>query len=369
MKIAILTQPLQYNYGGILQCYALQTILERKGHNVKVLSKPQYNRSYYIIYPLAICKRLIKRFFFGEKVSIFQGPYQQIMQYIRPFIKHYIHFYYKRKWTKKIASHFEAIVVGSDQVWRPAYSQPIEVAFLSFLEGTTIKRVAYAASFGLDNCDEYTSKQLKECSRLLKLFDMVSVREASGISLCQNYFGIKAVQMLDPTLLLDVDDYRKLIKKGHTRPSKGNLFVYILDRTDAKENWVNQIAEEKGLTPFWITNDEENLSLPLEKRIKQSVEQWLRSFDDAKFILTDSFHGCVFSILFRKDFIALGNSSRGLERFISLLGSLRLLDRLILAETDCNEYYESLYPDIDYNQVEKALQELKTKSLDFISAI
>lgn len=369
MKIAILTQPLQYNYGGILQCYALQTVLERMGHRVQVLSKPQYNRSYYVIYPLAVCKRLIKRFLFREKVNIFKGPYQQIIQCIRPFIKHYIHFYYKREWTKKIASHFEAIVVGSDQVWRPAYSQPIEVSFLSFLEGVKIKRIAYAASFGLDNCDEYTSWQLKECSRLLKLFDMVSVRETSGISLCRNYFGIEAIQMLDPTLLLDVDDYRRLIRKGNTQPSKGNLFVYILDRTDAKENLVNQIAEEKGLIPFWVTNDEENLSLPLEKRIKQPVEQWLRSFDDAEFILTDSFHGCAFSILFRKNFIALGNSSRGLDRFISLLSSLCLLDRLILSDTDYGEYYELLSSDIDYNQVEKALQVLKQKSLDFISAI
>lgn len=241
--------------------------------------------------------------------------------------------------------------------------------FLSFLEGVKIKRIAYAASFGLDNCDEYTSWQLKECSRLLKLFDMVSVRETSGISLCRNYFGIEAIQMLDPTLLLDVDDYRRLIRKGNTQPSKGNLFVYILDRTDAKENLVNQIAEEKGLIPFWVTNDEENLSLPLEKRIKQPVEQWLRSFDDAEFILTDSFHGCAFSILFRKNFIALGNSSRGLDRFISLLSSLCLLDRLILSDTDYGEYYELLSSDIDYNQVEKALQVLKQKSLDFISAI
>lgn len=368
MKIAILTQPLQYNYGGILQCYALQTILERKGHNVKVLSKPQYSRSYYVIYPLAVCKRLIKRFLFGENVAIFKGPYQQIVQYIRPFIKHYIHFYYKREWTKKIASHFEAIVVGSDQVWRPAYSQPIEVSFLSFLEGAKIKRIAYAASFGLDNCNEYTSRQLEECSRLLKLFDMVSVREESGISLCRDYFGVEAVQMLDPTLLLDMNDYRVLIRKGNTQPSKGNMFVYILDRTEEKVNLVSQIAEKEGFTPFWVNNDEENISLPLEKRIKLPVEQWIRSFDDAEFVLTDSFHGCVFSILFRKNFIALGNSSRGLERFTSLLGSLGLLDRLLFSNYS-SRYNELLCSAIDYNQVEKTLRGLKKKSFDFISAI
>lgn len=76
MKIAILTQPLYTNYGGILQCYALQTVLERMGHKVQVLTKPQYGRSYYIIYPLAVCKRLFKRFVLGKK-----------LQYLRLLIK------------------------------------------------------------------------------------------------------------------------------------------------------------------------------------------------------------------------------------------------------------------------------------------
>lgn len=368
MKIGIVTLPLHTNYGGILQCYALQTVLNRMGHDVYVLSRPQYSYSYYLIYPLAVCKRLIKRFLLGKKVNIFKGPYQQIVQHIRPFILHNIRFYYRRKWNIKIASCFDGIIVGSDQVWRPVYFNPIEEAFLSFLEGAKIKRVAYAASFGVDNCDEYTTEQLKNCSHLLKMFDAVSVREGSGMSLCRDYFGVEAVQMLDPTLLLDVNDYRVLIRKGNTQPSKGNMFVYILDRTEEKVNLVNQIVEKEGFTPFWVNNDEENISLPLEKRIKQPVEQWIRSFDDAEFVLTDSFHGCVFSILFRKNFIALGNSSRGLERFTSLLGSLGLSDRLLFSNYN-SRYNELLCSAIDYNQVEKTLRELKKKSFDFISAI
>lgn len=78
MRIAILTLPLHVNYGGILQCYALQTILQRMGHDVKVLTKLQYGRSYYIIYPLAVCKRLFKRFVLGKKVAIFKAPHQII---------------------------------------------------------------------------------------------------------------------------------------------------------------------------------------------------------------------------------------------------------------------------------------------------
>lgn len=362
MRILILTLPLYVNYGGILQCYALQTVLERMGHDVQVLSKPRYGSFYYIIYPLAVCKRLLKRFLLGKDVVIFKAPHQIVSQQTDRFIHKYIHQYIKREWTAKIASHFDAFVVGSDQVWRPAYSQPIEEAFLSFLGDSDIKRIAYAASFGVDNCDEYTPEQLKICSQLLQKFNAVSVREASGVLLCRKYFGVDAVQMLDPTLLLDADDYRVLIRNGKTKPSTGEMLVYILDKSEEKIAMVNRIAKEKGLTPFWVTNDEEDFSLPLEERIKPPVEQWLRSFDDTEFVLTDSFHGCVFSIIFRKQFLAIGNKQRGLTRFHSLLELFSLQDRLILFP---NEYKGNL-SSIDYSQVQAQLHILQNQSISFL---
>ena len=361
MKIAILTQPLRTNYGGILQCYALQTVLERMGHKVQVLTKPQYGRSYYIIYPLAVCKRLLKRFILGKKIAIFKASHQIISQHTDRFIHRYIHQYTQREWTAQIASHFDAIVVGSDQVWRPAYSQPIEEAFLSFLGDADIKRVAYAASFGVDHC-EYTEEQRKLCSSLLKKFDAVSVRESSGVQLCQKYFDTKAIQVLDPTLLLSADDYRALIKKGKTQPSNGNLLVYLLDRTKEKEVLVDRIAQAKGLTPFWMSSETTDETLPLKQRIKMPVEQWLRSFDDAKFVLTDSFHGCVFSIIFRKQFFAIGNKERGLSRFQSLLALFSLQDRLILSPDE----YKSNLSSIDYDQVQARLQSLQAQSFSFL---
>ena len=357
----MLTLPLNLNYGGILQCYALQTVLERMGHEVQVLTRPQYGRSYYIIYPLAVCKRLLKRFILGKKVDIFKAPHQIIRQHTDRFIHQYIHQYIQREWTAKIASHFDAIVVGSDQVWRPLYYQPIEEAFLSFLGDAKIKRVAYAASFGVDHC-EYTEEQRKICSSLLKKFKAVSVRESSGVQLCQKYFDTKAVQVLDPTLLLSADDYKALIKKDKTQPSKGNMLVYLLDRTKEKENFVERIAQAKGLTPFWMNSDIDDETLPLKQRIKMPVEQWLRSFDDADFVLTDSFHGCVFSIIFRKQFLAIGNKERGLSRFHSLLTLFSLQDRLILSPDE----YKSNLSSIDYDQVQARLQSLQAQSLSFL---
>lgn len=367
MRILILTLPLYVNYGGILQCYALQTVLERMGHDVQVLSKPQYGRFYYMIYPLAVCKRLLKRFLLGKDVAIFKAPHQIVRQQTDRFIHKYIHQYKKRVWTAKIASHFDAFVVGSDQVWRPAYSQPIEEAFLSFLGDSDIKRIAYAASFGVDNCDEYTPKQLKICSQLLQKFNAVSVRETSGVLLCRKYFGVDAVQMLDPTLLLDADDYRVLIRNGKTKPSTGEMLVYILDKSEGKIALVNRIAKEKGLTPFWLDSPDEQMeNFPFEKRIKMSVEQWLRSFDDAEFVFTDSFHGCIFSIIFRKQFLAIGNKERGISRFYSLLGVFSLMDRLICCEDNDYNLREKINSKIDYKGLFENIETHRLCSFDFI---
>lgn len=367
MKIAILTQPLDTNYGGILQCYALQTVLERMGHEVQVLTKLCYGRSYYIIYPLAVCKRMIKRYMLGKDIAILKAPHEIRRKNLDKFIQQYIHQYKCRTFTEKIAYQFDAIVVGSDQVWRPAYSRPIEETFLSFLGNANIKRIAYAASFGLDNCDEYSKEQLENCSCLLKKFDAVSVRESSGVELCRNYFGVNAVQVLDPTLLLSVEDYKVLINKGDGKSAQGNLIVYILDKTEEKMYLVNRIASERSLIPFWLDcPNEQNESLLLDKQVKMSVEQWLYAFNDASFVVTDSFHGCVFSILFNKQFVAVGNVERGLSRFSSLLNGFSISERLVISIKDYECRKNILDEGIDFETIERVLDELRNKSEFFI---
>lgn len=367
MKIAILTQPLDTNYGGILQCYALQTILERMGHKVQVLTKLRYGSSYYVIYPLAVCKRMVKRYMLGKEVAILKAPHEIRRKNLDKFIQQYIHQYKRRTFTEKIAYEFDIVIVGSDQVWRPAFSKPIEEAFLSFLGDANIKRIAYAASFGLDNCDEYNKKQLENCSCLLKKFDAVSVRESSGVELCRNYFGVDAVQVLDPTLLLSVEDYKVLIDKGNAKSSQGNMLIYILDKTKEKMDLVNRIASEKGLIPFWLDSpNEQNENLSLDKQVKMSVEQWLCAFNNASFVVTDSFHGCVFSILFHKQFIAVGNVERGLSRFNSLLNSFSISERLVTSVKDYESKKNILNGGIDFEPIERILDELRGKSEFFI---
>ena len=236
MKIGILTLPLHTNYGGILQAYALQTVLERMGHEVCLIEKKRKPfRLPLWKAPLVYGKRVLKNLA-GHPYPIF---YEQKVNREEPitrqntdlFIKRYIKRRIVNDFSELKESDFDAIVVGSDQIWRPKYfNGNIEDAYLKFAEGWNIKRIAYAASFGTDEW-EYTAAQTKECARLLKQFDAVSVREASGVDLCRKHFGVEARHVLDPTMLLTAEDYIRLFETAGTPKSPGTLLCYILDET------------------------------------------------------------------------------------------------------------------------------------------
>lgn len=365
MRIAILTLPLHTNYGGILQAYALQTVLERMGHDVCIVEKKRKPVTLPLWKaPLVYGKRILK----NAKGSPFPLFYEQKVNREEPFVRQhtdkFICRYIKRRivgdFSEINESDYDAIVVGSDQIWRPKYfNDNIERAFLDFTEGWDVRRIAYAASFGTDEW-EYTRAQTRRCGRLLKRFDAVSVREASGIDLCREHFGVEAKTMLDPTMLLEKEDYIRLFENANTPKSNGTLLNYILDDTPEKTALTNRIAKERGLVPFRV-NAKSDINLPIENRIAPSVEQWLRGFYDAEFVVTDSFHACVFSILFNKPFLVVGNQKRGLSRFVSLLGMFGLEDRLI---TDLSFIPNSKVVDSKY--VCDCLNEQRHKSIDFL---
>lgn len=360
MKIGILTLPLHTNYGGILQAYALQTVLERIGHEVVVIDTPNV-KSAPSLFTLA--KRLVKRLL-GYRVGVFSEwkhnrVYPIISQHTQPFVDKYIHRRVVNSPNELRANEFDAIIVGSDQVWRPKYYGKIEDAYLAFAKGWHIKRIAYAASFGTDDW-EYTPEQTKTCGELLRMFDAVSVREASGVQLCKEHFGVEAQHVLDPTMLLAKEDYIRLVETADVPKSKGTLLNYILDDSPEKRALIEWVAKEKGLVPFRVNSRIEDHAAPLEERIQPPVEQWLRGFYDAEFVVTDSFHACVFSILFGKPFVVVGNKERGMARFESLLKLFGLEDRLISSIEDYNHI-----GDMMCNQA--TLRERRVISCDFLS--
>lgn len=369
MKIGILTLPLHTNYGGILQAYALQTVLERMGHEVVVFDKilPEPSLSLWKC-PFVYSKRLVNKLLGRKDNIVFLEQYVSkikpiIQQNTNKFIKNYIHRVSFKTFAKiPNADTFNAIIVGSDQVWRPIYfgEDHVDDAFLAFARGWNIKRIAYAASFGVDKW-EYSPLQTETCKSLLHNFDAISVREESGVKLCRECLECKAQLVLDPTMLLDKSDYVKIIKTSNVPKSKGNLLVYILDETPDKTALIKNIADKFNLKPFRVGSNTENIHAPLNERIQPPVEEWLRGFYDAEFVITDSFHACVFAILFEKQFVVIGNKKRGMSRFFSLLSQFGLENRLIGENLNV-----SAVDYIDFTLLRNRLAELKEKAMSFL---
>ena len=367
MKIGIYTQPLLYNFGGILQNWALQTVLKRMGHTVETINQSPYKpMPSLIIY----VKRAVKKYVLRQKVHIrmeisHNKFYDILSTNIRPFIEKNIQ---KRNFfnIKEVSEQdYDAIIVGSDQVWRPKYNLShqlrIEDAFLDFAKDWNILRVAYAPSFGAAEW-EYTPEQERNCAELVKLFDRVSVREDSGVDLCSDHLKVEATVVLDPTLLLKQEDYDALIDASETHSPSGDLLCYFLDESEEVKKLINLIATSKGLQPFMANSRIADPTAPIKERIQQPIEQWLRNFKDAKFVATDSFHACVFSILFGKPFVVLGNKARGVARYDSLLNLFSAKEHLIFS---AEEYDKDLTYDINAVNMSQ-LEEMREKSMDYL---
>ncbi|MFR9542657.1 MAG: polysaccharide pyruvyl transferase family protein [Rikenellaceae bacterium] len=369
MKIAIQTLPLHTNYGGILQAYALQTTLQRMGHEAYVIDKSREPKTLPPVrHVLSFTKRCVKRYILGDKSTVLNPKAQWKLEYpiisqnTQPFIDKYINSLHCKEYTDLPKNCVDAIVVGSDQVWRPKYFGNIADAYLAFAQNWDIKRIAYAASFGTDEW-EYTKSQTVACRELISKFDAVSVREDSAVKLYKERFGIDAQHVLDPTMLLNMEDYIELVNKAETPKSTGNLLVYILDDSSDKSKVVNKIAKQKGLTPFSVNSKIGDMNAPVEERIQPPVELWLRGFMDAEFIVTDSFHACVFSIIFHKPFIAYGNTERGAARFHSLL-SMFGLESQFISSSESLEFERCSC--IDWDKVNIRYEKIKSVSYDFL---
>ena len=359
MRIGIYTQPLRYNYGCLLQAWALQTVLRRMGHDVVTFDPCPYLSLPRTKMPFVYAKRAIKKIY-GQNVTIrreekFNREHDLKIQNLKPFIEANIQKAEFTKVTDIKEGDFDVLMAGSDQVWRPkynrSYGRTIENAFFDFAQQWKhVKRIAYAASFGTDDW-EYTNEQTTRCSELAKLFSAISVREQSGIALCKERLGVTATHVLDPTMLLDRKNYEELIAQcPDTHSPSGNLLCYILDETEQTTNIINHIAKEKGLTPFRANSKVTDKNADISEKIQPPVEQWLRNFKDAELVVTDSFHACVFSIIFGKPFVVIGNKKRGISRYESLFAMLSMDVHPIFSVEDVismNTNYDEVYYQLD----------------------
>lgn len=371
MKIGILTMPQKSNYGGLLQAYALQTVLLRLGHNVEILQRdyPQKN----LTLKEKIIKCLLPIFYKvrGRNFPVLTDREIEIIsKNTNAFSNKYLirspHFEKTEELKKYCEGNgFDGYVVGSDQVWRPAYCPSLSDYYLGFTEKKSVKRLAYAASFGVSQW-EYTLEETQMCRNLIKQFDAVGVREDSATKLCSQNFMVKAQHVLDPTMLLNAEDYKFIALSDNSNLSDGQLFYYILDKSQEKQGIIESISKSLNYQNFACMPEPAyrgQVSGGDGKYVFPSPAQWIRSFMDAEMVVTDSFHGTAFSIIFNKPFWVLGNSKRGNTRMESLLRMFKLEQRLI----DSNES-ESInwHKSIDWNQVNDIRKKLQKDSIDFL---
>lgn len=366
-SIAILTQPLHVNFGGTLQAYALQKILRSMGFNVETINyrtkEPSDFRKL-----LSILKQFIK----GTKnYQLISREQSEIWLLHSQFIKKNIILSHEINTLDELKKYFEnnsfyAIIVGSDQVWRAEYSPRIESYFLDFLyQDKKIKKISYAASFGSDKWD-FSQDSTKKLMKYISNFNSISVREKSAVNLCKEKLAVIADHVLDPTLLLDREDYINLFKDEKSK-NVGEIFSYILDESEKKVELIKRISLYMGGKKVFRTQPlKKNKILITDFCNYQypSIESWLKSFYNADFIITDSFHGTVFSIIFNKPFVSIKNKERGNSRFESLLKVFELEDRLV--DVDDNHIEEVIRQEINYTKINLILNELREYSKSWL---
>ena len=343
-RIGILTLPFEPNYGWMLQLWALYNTLHQEGYDVTVLDRRWNDKSPSL--SKSVQRWIYYNVFCGQFTQFFNANFTKTPQ-LRSSAE-----------MRREASSLDTLIVGSDQVWRIENTRGADLNFFAdFLEARRdVKRIAYAASFGNDKWAG-TKEETEKVSSLLKTFDLVSVREASGVTMCKNLFGVLAQHVVDPTMLLDVEVYKKLLHL-HEHSAK-IVATYLLDNSAAKQAFVQQVANSYDLT---------TVDLYPKKRGKfsfyKSIIYWLESILNAEKVVIDSFHGMIFSILFNKQFVVLGNEKRGMARFQSLLESLGISDRLI--NGDLSSAVSLFEKEIDYSSVNTRLSRLRKDSLTML---
>ena len=370
MKVGILTHPLENNYGGLLQAFALQTVIRRMGHDVYTIDRHNQGRlSPLPRHLMGYIKRCYRRYAKGDKtISTCWDP--RISLETKRKLGANMWAFVERNlkitdcvWSSELAKiedkyQFDAYVVGSDQVWLPSYCPG---SFLDFVTRKDVIKFSYAASC---SCATWTEELTAICRVLAKSFKGLSVREDDLVDFCKTKLGKSAIQVLDPTLLLVPSDYLNAIHIEKEQPPI--VFSYILDNTIEKQDIVQFVSECLQIPSLYV-----NSKRPYYKRndvdindcIFPSVEQWLMNLNRAKFVVTDSFHGVAMSIVFNKPFVAIANSARGISRFNSILKLFGLESRLISTPDQINKLVDV---PIDYSKVNETIREWRNISLQFI---
>lgn len=360
MKIGILTFHCAINYGALFQTYGLQQKLKEMGHQVSVIDySPDYLKRPY-------------RLFFPERI-MGHGFRDNLRMFVRECMA--FPFRLKRnrlfqKFTEKnicisdftqesFVDHYDILVIGSDQVWNTAITEGLDPVYWGKNEKVQgVRHISYAASAGsINSLQQLTAKEIKQC---LGGFTALSVREYSLADFLEKYVGIKPQVVLDPVLLAGRQHYQKLCTaKKTTAPY---LLLFTLNGNKEAQNISKRIAKEKNIE--WkelISNNEVIKDLSVIR--SASPEDFLTYFQQAEYVVSTSFHGTVFAILFRKPFFVYCDNENIGERISNLLKMLHLSERMLNANSQLESFKDI---PIKWNDVNKILETKRQESMTFL---
>ena len=358
MKIATLTFHRALNYGAVLQTYALQKELIKLGYDTCVLDyrsefiEKHYERDH-------LSKHLSIK---GLGAIFLRNGFSKVKrEQFEPFLEKFIitsSEKYNDSNIYEAENKYESFCAGSDQIWNYRTAGFDKVYFLDFVKDPS-KKTSYAASIGLVSIPEEYEEEYRG---LLQSFSKISVREQEGTLLVNKLLNKNcAVTVLDPTLLLAADEWEYMEEKVDT-PSK-YVLVYLLSENRRILKFAKKLAAEKGCEILYINN--QLFSVPGMINMRNITPQkWLYLFRNADYVVTNSFHGTAFSIIYNKIFWCeyLPTSGNVNSRITTLLGSLGLKDRII--SEGCSVRNDS----VDYEQPNKKLSVLREKSIEFLKS-
>ncbi|MEM1144907.1 MAG: polysaccharide pyruvyl transferase family protein [Pseudomonadota bacterium] len=372
MKIGIVTFHRAHNYGAVLQAYAMKRLLSPYGTAELIDYSPPYlQRGYALInWPFLTPRQS------GEQLTTDVRAFVSTMMLL-PF-RLPRHMQFKRFINKRLLDrqagsrvilardfpeHYDVYVFGSDQIWRAMEHETQPYPDIAYLGSGQIgkKKVAIAASMGKIDTEVLGSQHV--CS-LLEDFDAIGVREKSLQIALQSVCKLPAEHVLDPTLLLPAGEWVKFSKIRRSAPSKPYLLLYNLHSSGAARGIAKSICDVLGLRLI-ETNGYETLRGVISPSIRQSAspERFVRLVYGANFVVSTSFHGVVFALIFRKSFVACGMGEHS-SRVADLLSNLGLENRLIDDDSSFSDV--DMETAVDYARIGPTLDILIRKSVEFI---
>lgn len=382
-KIGILTLQNSNNFGALYQTFALQEFLISQGHEVFIINydmaRDRQSKGFYLKNSSALIQKLAHRKVFSLKFFSDRKELQlkrevevKFDQIFKDFRRSYLNiteeeFDYKSLCQR--APKADIYICGSDQIWAADFLFTSPAFLLGFVpEG--IKRVSYAPSFGKKSLQGYLHGTFKE---YIKQFDAISVREDSGKEIIKDVAGLEAEVVLDPTLLLDRSDYKKILDTSSV-PQKPYVLVYLLSQEKKLMAWtiemINAAKTQMGWDVLYVTTN--NIWPPDQswQVIHPTPNQLLGLIEESQMVLTNSFHGSVFSIIMEKRFISLARDpypDKQNLRMIGLTAKLGLERRFLKPFAKLNKLEGLIDKDIDFVEAKKNLGAMKEKSLSYLS--